>query len=59
MRKHIGKIMSMSFSLFLINSVAFADALPPPTTVVPEPSTFLLFGAGVAGVALLSKIKRK
>jgi PEP-CTERM motif len=31
----------------------------PPVGVVPEPSTFLLFGAGLAGVGLLKRRMRK
>ncbi len=36
-----------------------ASPLNPPSTSVPEPSTFLLVGAGLAGVGLMRKKLRK
>ena len=41
------------------NLGAFIVHSDPPVGVVPEPSTFLLFGAGLAGVGLLRRRMRK
>jgi hypothetical protein len=43
-----------ALSMWLLSANAFAQAVP--THQVPEPSTFLLLGAGIAGVGLLRRI---
>jgi len=43
----------------ITNLGAFIVHSDPPVGVVPEPSTFLLFGAGLAGVGLLRRRMRK
>ncbi len=41
------------------NDVSFTAQDPTPPSTVPEPSTFLLFGAGIAGVVFSRKRMKK
>jgi hypothetical protein len=58
MKKLIGGFTSTFLLIFSFSSTALAQVAPNPS-VVPEPSTILLFGAGIVGVGLLRKIMRK
>lgn len=51
------------FLIFMLGMVgatsATAQEVPmPPTIAVPEPSTFLLIGAGVAGIVLVRALSK-
>jgi hypothetical protein len=50
------EIVTTNGSIFAIDNLQYNNASSAP---VPEPSTFLLFGAGLAGVALLRRRARK
>jgi hypothetical protein len=53
----INRDLSSKYSFWLfVSEITFDDGLPAP---VPEPSTFILFGAGIAGFALLRNRHRK
>lgn len=51
--------VSLAKSVLSLDGGVLPDPDPNPTPSVPEPSTFVLMGAGLAGVAMLRKRFRK
>jgi hypothetical protein len=53
----INRDLSSPYSFWVfVSEITFDDGVPTP---VPEPSTFILFGAGIAGFALLRRSRQR